>query len=288
MAGGGPLLNHMLEAWVMDIYANQLHRVISGTAPFRGLSNIGSDLKDLILLPIQSMGRGGAGGSGSRGGHGKGGAQTRGLVMRDLRRGSKALLKTVTRETLHFSQQVTMMVASAITDFTEDTRPRYKSSPAQQKAESNHTGMGRGDRGDRGDRGGRGDKGDRGDRGDRGNRAGQNRSGTSVDRGARQPADVVEGLAKGYGSVQREVGIAVETVIAIPVRQYHQNGPLGAAKAVVRALPIAVLRPIAGLAEGLSYTILGLRNQVDPTMRVDEEDMWNVDISEMEMDVEFE
>ena len=46
-------------------------------------------------------------------------------------------------------------------------------------------------------------------------------------------------------------------------------------KCIVRALPVAILRPVAGAAEALSYTLLGLRNNIDPAKRRDEEDMWN-------------
>ena len=36
-----------------DIYANQMHRVVSGAAPFKGLSNIGAGLQDLLLIPVK-------------------------------------------------------------------------------------------------------------------------------------------------------------------------------------------------------------------------------------------
>ena len=51
-AGIGQCVDRILEAWVRDIYANQLYRVISGLAPMKGLSNIGSDLHDLLSLPL--------------------------------------------------------------------------------------------------------------------------------------------------------------------------------------------------------------------------------------------
>jgi hypothetical protein len=62
-------------------------------------------------------------------------------------------------------------------------------------------------------------------------------------------------------------------------RQYQRSGPGGVIREVIRALPVAVLRPTAGAAEALSYTLLGLRNNIDPSVRRDEEDMWNVDHS---------
>jgi hypothetical protein len=57
-AGIGQCVDRILEAWVRDIYANQLYRVISGLAPMKGLSNIGSDLHDLLSLPLShALGR---------------------------------------------------------------------------------------------------------------------------------------------------------------------------------------------------------------------------------------
>ena len=54
----------------------------------------------------------------------------------------------------------------------------------------------------------------------------------------------------------------METVICIPVRDYQRSGTSGFLTSVVRALPVAVLRPVAGAAEALSYTLLGERECV--------------------------
>jgi autophagy-related protein 2 len=90
-----------------------------------------------------------------------------------------------------------------------------------------------------------------------------------------QPKTFQEGIHKAYGAVAREVHGAVETLIAIPVRQTEMT-PSGAIREVVRALPIAILKPVAGLAEGIGYTVLGLRNMIDPNLQHDEEDVWNI------------
>ena len=42
------------------------------------------------------------------------------------------------------------------------------------------------------------------------------------------------------------------------------KGPL---KAVVRAVPIAVLKPMIGASEAVSKTLLGMRNSLDPQGR---------------------
>lgn len=245
---GIPTFLHQLgEFWVKDIYANQLHRVISGTAPFRGLSNIGHDLHELLAIPLSDY-------------------RKTGGTMKHLRRSTRTLVRTVTRETLHATQQLTMFVANAITELASDS-PVTKSPVLSNKIEG---------------------------------RVGEDSGSSTVVRGAststqrrhhhsnsggtssggdhQQPSGVVEGLQQAYGSVAREVGSAAETVIAIPIREYVHTGPGGYLKSVIRALPIAVLRPVAGVMEGISYTMLGLRNDLDPGARLDEEDIWNVDI----------
>lgn len=253
IAGLQACIDRMLETWVKDIYANQLHRVISGTAPFRGLSNIGNDLHELMLIPLRDYRR-----SASSGSHHHHHSSEGGNAIKHLRRGTQALIRTVTRETLHASSKLTMFVANAITELASDTPPplppiqSHHSNNDQKQLQQLHS---------------------------RQNTAsvGQQQLAQAT---RRQPSGVVEGLEQAYASVSRELGSATETVVAIPIRQYIQSGsgPGGYLKSVIRALPIAVLRPMAGIAEGISYTMLGLRNNVDPAARIDEEDVWNVDI----------
>lgn len=42
-------------------------------------------------------------------------------------------------------------------------------------------------------------------------------------------------------------------------------------RAVVRAVPIAVLRPMIGASEAVSKTLLGLHNSLDPNVRTENE-----------------
>jgi len=59
----------------------------------------------------------------------------------------------------------------------------------------------------------------------------------------------------------------------VPIKQWEKSGPGGALRCVVRAIPIAILRPIGGAAEAVSYTLLGLRNSLDNDLTTDEDDM---------------
>ena len=42
-------------------------------------------------------------------------------------------------------------------------------------------------------------------------------------------------------------------------------------RSVVRAVPIAVLKPMIGASEAVSMTLLGLHNTLDPNVRHDNE-----------------
>jgi hypothetical protein len=78
-----------LEEWVNEIYAHQMHRLISGTSPLRGISNIGANVHGLLMIPVQEYKKNGAIG-----------------VIRSLKKESVSLFQTITRETLHASHLV--------------------------------------------------------------------------------------------------------------------------------------------------------------------------------------
>ena len=48
----------------------------------------------------------------------------------------------------------------------------------------------------------------------------------------------------------------------------------GQLKAVVRAVPIAVLKPMIGASEAVSKTLLGVRNSLDPQGRDELDDKY--------------
>lgn len=68
--------------------------------------------------------------------------------------------------------------------------------------------------------------------------------------------------------------MAAHTIIAIPLQELERSGPRGSVRAVIRALPIAIVKPVVGATQALSYTLLGVRNRIDPNLRKEEEDMW--------------
>jgi len=210
------LLHIIMEGCINDIYSNQMHKVISGAAPFRGISNIGAGLQDLMLIPMKDY-------------------RKTGGVIKELQKGTASLLRTLTREALHASHKITMFVARGLTELTSIADPSLSN------ATKNNV-----------------------------NRKEKKSSFIQNN----QPSTAKIGFEKGLQSLNREVNIAFDTIVALPIKQYERNGAGGYTKAVIRALPIAVLRPIAGVSEALSYTLLGIRNQFDPSFKSDEEGLY--------------
>ena len=87
-----------------------------------------------------------------------------------------------------------------------------------------------------------------------------------------QPANFRAGLKHAKHSLSRGVNSAAHAIIAVPVKEYRRSGPKGALTSVVRAVPVAVLQPVIGATEALSYTLLGVRNGMAPDIKRDEED----------------
>lgn len=88
-----------------------------------------------------------------------------------------------------------------------------------------------------------------------------------ISRYAAQPADVTEGVQSAYRSLQRNLHSAAQTILAVPMEVYEKSGNEGAVRAVVRAVPIAVLKPMIGASEAVSKTLMGLHNTLDPNVR---------------------
>ncbi|KAG6376342.1 hypothetical protein JVT61DRAFT_2325 [Boletus reticuloceps] len=92
-----------------------------------------------------------------------------------------------------------------------------------------------------------------------------------ISRYAAQPAGLKEGVQTAYHSLQRNLLSAAQTILAVPMEIYERSGEEGAVRAVVRAVPIAVLKPMIGASEAVSKTLMGLHNTLDPNVRLENE-----------------
>ncbi|RUS31489.1 hypothetical protein BC938DRAFT_477711 [Jimgerdemannia flammicorona] len=91
---------------------------------------------------------------------------------------------------------------------------------------------------------------------------------------ADQPADLTEGLEFAYRSLRSNIGTAAQTIYAVPMEVYETDGASGTARAVIRAVPVAVIKPMIGVTEALSNVLLGLRNTIDPSKKLQNEDKY--------------
>ncbi|KAJ3216009.1 autophagy- protein 2 [Dinochytrium kinnereticum] len=89
-----------------------------------------------------------------------------------------------------------------------------------------------------------------------------------------QPRDIKEGVELGLYSMRKSIGTAARTILAVPMEVYEKTGAQGTAKAVIRAVPVAVLKPMIGATEAVSKTLIGLQNSLDPNKRLQMEDKY--------------
>ncbi|KAG5728038.1 Autophagy-related protein 2 [Termitomyces sp. T112] len=93
----------------------------------------------------------------------------------------------------------------------------------------------------------------------------------TISKYAQQPADLKEGVQSAYKSLRRNFHSAAQTILAVPMEIYERSGSEGPVRSVIRAVPIAVLKPMIGASEAVSKTLLGLHNSLDPDVRHENE-----------------
>lgn len=87
------------------------------------------------------------------------------------------------------------------------------------------------------------------------------------------PATVMEGLENAFQSLSSNINTAVRTIIAIPMEVQESNGE-GGFRSVIRAIPVAVLRPLIGASEAVRSTLIGMQNSIDPARLVQMSDKY--------------
>ncbi|KAF8964063.1 hypothetical protein BDZ97DRAFT_2058708 [Flammula alnicola] len=96
-------------------------------------------------------------------------------------------------------------------------------------------------------------------------------TGDLISKYAQQPVDLKEGVQSAYKSLHRNLSSAAQTILAVPMEVYERSGNEGPVRSIIRAVPIAVLKPMIGASEAVSKTLLGLHNTLDPNVRHDNE-----------------
>jgi autophagy-related protein 2 len=90
---------------------------------------------------------------------------------------------------------------------------------------------------------------------------------------ADQPIGVVQGLRGGYASLERDLLMARDAIIAVPGEVMESGTAQGAARAVLRRAPTVILRPVIGASKAIGQTLMGATNSLDPQNRRRVEDV---------------
>ncbi|KAH7341314.1 hypothetical protein B0J17DRAFT_593970 [Rhizoctonia solani] len=241
------------DLWTPDVKATQLADIVAGIAPFRSLVRVGAGMADLVLLPASAGWR-----RDRRREKGVRGAAAEAAAL-------GARLATGAQVVLERAES--MLGAGPTTGSGLTSRPgpgvgafrgpitavpaggEWDGS-ASMLAPSAFAGNEEGDT----DEEGSGDE--------------------MISRYSQQPRDVSEGVRSGAQALRRNATAAAQTILAIPMEVYEQTENEGPMRAVVRAVPIAVLRPMIGATEAVGQTLLGLRNSLDPHAAIDEGAKW--------------
>ncbi|KZV69486.1 hypothetical protein PENSPDRAFT_481043 [Peniophora sp. CONT] len=229
---GWPRFFDMLnDLWTPDVKATQLADVISGVAPIRSVVNVGSGVADLVLLPI---------------------AQYRkdGRVVRGVQKGTKAFVQSTAMEAVK--------LGARLATGTQVILEQAENVLGSRQFEEGETILIR----DEDDEEGGQSVGDLED---------ALREQDPISRYAEQPGDLQEGMQAAYAGMRRNLNSAAQTILAVPMEVYERSGNEGAVRAVIRAVPIAVLRPMIGASEAVSKALLGLQNSMDPNVRLENE-----------------
>ncbi|KAA1471103.1 hypothetical protein DENSPDRAFT_858705 [Dentipellis sp. KUC8613] len=223
------------DLWTPDVKATQLAEVISGVAPIRSIVNVGSGVADLVLLPI---------------------AQYRkdGRVVRGVQKGTKAFVKTTAMEAVKLGARLatgTQVILEQAEDVLGTQFNESITTETVQVLSSDGMDLESSQEWD-----------------------GQRNAGDLISRYAEQPGDVKEGIQSAYTSLKRNLNSAAQTILAVPMEVYERSGNEGPVRAVIRAVPIAVLKPMIGASEAVSKALMGIHNSMDPDVRRENEEKY--------------
>lgn len=83
----------------------------------------------------------------------------------------------------------------------------------------------------------------------------------------------LSGIRRAIETLVRNAKSAGETVIAIPQEVAESGSAAGAGKTVLKAIPVAIIRPLIGASGAVSNTLMGIHNSLDSNQQRNIEDV---------------
>jgi len=84
---------------------------------------------------------------------------------------------------------------------------------------------------------------------------------------------LIEGIKRAIETLVRNAKSAGETIIAIPQEVAESGSAAGAGKTVLKAIPVAIIRPLIGASGAVSNTLMGIHNTLDSNHQRNIEDV---------------
>jgi autophagy-related protein 2 len=210
-AGFTKLRQSLEDVWMPDITHNQLPGVLSGLNGVRTVVNVGSGMRDLVMIPIQEY-------------------KKDGRVVRSITKGAAAFAKTTGGELTKFGARLAIGAQNAL----QGAEVFLAGGPVDNSWEDVE-----------------------GDMNER----------RTISHYANQPAGILQGLKGAARSLERDILVTKDAIIAISGEMRDNRTAEGAARAVVRHAPTLILRPMIGASKAISQTLMGATNTVDPQNR---------------------
>lgn len=209
------------DIWMPDIKRNQLPGVLAGLAPIRSLVNVGSGVKDLVVVPMREY-------------------KKDGRVVRSIQKGALAFAKTTTTELVKLGAKLAIGTQTVLQG-AED----FLNKPGGYPSDIHHWEDAELDEDEK----------------------------KQISLYADQPVGVVSGLRGAYASLERDLLMARDAIVAVPGEVLESGSAGGAAKAVLKRAPTVILRPAIGASKAVGQTLLGAGNSLDPGNRRRVEDV---------------
>ena len=90
----------------------------------------------------------------------------------------------------------------------------------------------------------------------------------------RQPSDFREGFNNAVSVVQHGVSDTAYSIARVAQKEHERKGLTGAVGGVIRHIPLTLMRPVAIASEATSNVLSGMRNQILPDAKREDEDKW--------------
>ncbi|KAJ2157873.1 autophagy- protein 2 [Coemansia sp. RSA 552] len=286
VAGMSKLVRSLARSWLPHLTQTQIPGVVSGMTPLRSLVNFGGGVADLVILPLEQY-------------------RKDGRLVHGFKRGARSFARTTAMEAIQLGAKVAVNAQTLLEQAGDILNVDINNSP-NESGSLPHSHDSRWDGGlspqsvdmfpseavdwpDYVSMDGRSIAAGGSEFGasSAGAAGSAKRTVFSKSKYAKQPENLSDGMRQAYASLRSNVGDAVQTVLAIPVVVQEEAGdddggegvagrsPVhGSVRAVVRAVPVAVLKPMIGATEAVSKTLLGLRNTMEPTRRSQLEDKY--------------